>query len=201
MERNPNCYICGLCAIREIDGTIRKKVYTPCLWGMGPMPCSGMVVGMNPGREEDAIGKPFVGPSGRLLDSLLVAVGLPRAALYVTNAVKGRTPNNREPTVAEVKGCRPYLQEELSQVRPRVILALGNSALRAVCGKSGITNYRGRELLTHADFGTVKVVATFHPAAALRYPRYKQAILEDFAFFRRTLEGTGEVIPVEYKII
>jgi DNA polymerase len=162
-----------------------------------------MVVGQNPGREEDARGRAFIGDSGRLLDILLEEVGLHRGDLYVTNAVKGYTRDNREPTLKEIKGCRPFLLEEVQQVRPRIILALGNVALRGVCGKSGITNFRGKELYYSGDGGEgrIKVVATFHPAAALRYPRFKDKIREDFAFFRRTLEGTSTVIDVRYHLL
>src|SRR2546428_7421260 len=160
-----------------------------------------MVVGMNPGEQEDKYGRPFIGPAGRLLDSLFAEVGLDRRSLYITNAVKGRTPANREPTLKELKGCRGYLIEEFQAVRPRFALALGNVALRAIAGRSGIGNYRGREVALHSDFGTASVIATYHPSAALRYPKYRQPILEDLGRFKRSLEGTHTVIDVRYDLL
>lgn len=199
MGRNPECFACGLCNVVDVDGRIYRKVNTPCLWGEGPTPCHGMIVGMNPGEEEDRVGRPFVGPSGKLLNSLLQEVGLNRDELYVTNVVKGKTPYNREPTLKEVKGCRPYLVEEFELVRPRVVCALGNVALRALTGRGGIVAWRGKELVTLPVFGNVEVVATFHPSAALRYPKYRPLILEDLNRFKRALEGSHESIPVHWK--
>lgn len=127
-----------------------------------------MVVGEGPGRDEDLQGRPFVGRSGALLDRLLAEeAGLDRRDVYITNVVKCRPPGNRDPQPAEIEACHLYLAGQVAQIRPRVVLTLGNFATRTLLStKEGITTLRGRPHPWGPD-GTV-VLPTFHPAAALR---------------------------------
>jgi DNA polymerase len=127
-----------------------------------------MVVGEGPGREEDLQGRPFVGRSGQLLDRLLLEeAGLRREEVYIANVVKCRPPGNRDPLPEEIAACRPYLDQQVTLIGPRVILTLGNFATRTLLATSeGITKLRGRTW-PFGPVGTV-VVPTFHPAAALR---------------------------------
>jgi DNA polymerase len=135
-----------------------------------------MVIGEGPGREEDLQGRPFVGRSGQLLDRLLLEeAGLRRQEVYIANVVKCRPPGNRDPLPEEIAACRPYLDQQIALIGPRVILTLGNFATRAMLGTSqGITRLRGRTwpLGPTTPAATppagVVVVPTFHPAAALR---------------------------------
>lgn len=161
----------------------------------------GMVVGMNPGEKEDASGVPFTGPSGKKLDSLLALVGLDRSKLYVTNAVKCRTPGNNEPTPQEMDACRPYLIEEVQNVKPKAILALGNTALRSLTGKSGIASYRNIELALRNQFmvsvaeqgSAPPVFVTYHPAYLLKADdRNLAEVLVDLRRFKAFLEGEEE---------
>lgn len=133
--------------------------------GSGPESPTLLVLGEAPGRHEDEGGEPFIGRSGQLLFRLLAEVGISRGECFVTNVVKCRPPNNRTPSAHELETCRPWLRAQLDDVRPRAVLALGNTAARSVFGfREGISVTHGR--VTQLDSG--QGLATYHPAAALR---------------------------------
>ena len=153
------------------------KVGTQTVFGEGTRTATVMFVGEQPGDQEDRAGHPFVGPSGRLLDGALERAGLDRREAYVTNAVKhfkwvpdpnGKRRIHKTPSSSEVRACHPWLDEEIAVVQPRVIVALGATAAKAVFGpQARVTTQRGRTLrtpLAEAGFATV------HPSAVLRAP-------------------------------
>jgi uracil-DNA glycosylase len=141
--------------------------------GEGPAGALLMLVGEQPGDEEDLKGRPFVGPAGRLLGELLAEAGIERGALYVTNAVKhfkweprGKRRIHKTPAQREVAACNAWLREEMERIAPRVVVALGATALRALSASAeGVGQSRERTL--HTDEGT-PLVATWHPSALLR---------------------------------
>jgi DNA polymerase len=141
---------------------------TTVVFGEGDPHAGLMVVGEGPGREEDMQGRPFVGRSGQLLDRLLLEeAGLRRDQVYIANVVKCRPPGNRDPLPEEIAACRPFLDEQVALIAPRVVITLGNFATRALLNRSeGITRLRGRSF----PFGSAGAVLfpTYHPAAALR---------------------------------
>src|SRR3954462_11169015 len=149
---------------------------TQTVFGEGPRTADVMLVGEQPGDQEDLQGHPFVGPSGQLLDAALDAAGIDRSRVYVTNSVKhfkfvvierGRR-LHKKPNAAEVRACNPWLQEEIRLVKPRVVVALGATAAQALLGKQfGVTQDRGRPIPT--EFAQA-VVATVHPSSVLRAP-------------------------------
>ena len=146
---------------------------TQTVFGAGAGPAPIMLVGEQPGDQEDLAGQPFVGPAGRLLDEALAAAGLNRARVYVTNAVKhfkwterGKRRIHKKPRVGEILACRPWLLLELARVRPRVVVCLGTSAARAVLGQSvTLKAVRGRPI---ASVFAPVVYVTTHPSAILR---------------------------------
>jgi len=156
---------CRKCAI---GGARRNSVY-----GEGD-PCAElMVVGEGPGETEDLLGRPFVGRAGELLDRMLLAIGLPRDQVYIANTVKcrptfddGQRLRNRAPDPSELANCRPYLDEQIEIIRPRVLLALGAPAAKSFLGPTfSISKQRGQWFEgPHA----IPLVATFHPAYLLR---------------------------------
>jgi DNA polymerase len=132
-----------------------------------------MLVGEQPGDEEDVRGHPFVGPAGRLLDDILLEAGLVRAQIFITNAVKhfkweprGKRRLHKKPGAGEINACHVWLEREIDQVRPRIIVALGATALRALAGSAiGIATARGETL--HHPSGA-RILASYHPSAILR---------------------------------
>ena len=151
------------------------KNATQGVLGEGPRKAAAFFIGEQPGDQEDLAGKPFVGPAGKILDEALVAAGIPRAEVYVTNAVKhfkweprGKKRIHQKPTLGEVKACRPWLETELAVVQPEVIVCLGATAAQSLMGASfRITREHGRFFpTTWAPWLT----ATLHPSAILRMP-------------------------------
>jgi DNA polymerase-1 len=156
-----------------------------------------MVIGEAPGAREDEQHRAFIGPAGKLLDELLVASGLSRSECYISNACKCRPTNNDTPSRSQVKACSGYLAAEVEKVQPERILALGNTALQATTGRSGITKYRGKVFM----LGEIPVLPTFHPAAALRSPRYLPAIRADIAAFSRLGSKQPQVQGTQVRLI
>jgi uracil-DNA glycosylase family protein len=168
---------------------------TQAVPGEGATKASIMLVGEQPGDSEDREGHPFVGPAGRLLDQLLEREAISRAAVFVTNAVKhfswelrGKRRLHKRPQLRHIKACNIWLAAEIATHKPRVIVALGATALRALSGAaSSIAALRGKPF-KHASGAAV--VATYHPSAILRADEpgaseFKRAILEDLKLARQ----------------
>ncbi len=133
-------------------------------------------VGEAPGQKEDEQGIPFVGQAGKLLDELLASIGLKREDVYITNVVKFRPPENRDPTPEEKEACLPFLQMELSIIKPKVIAPLGRHALTQFFTKMSISDAHGKPQL----LGEQTIFPIYHPAAALHNPGLRQALFDDF---------------------
>jgi uracil-DNA glycosylase family protein len=147
---------------------------TQTVFGEGPENAAMVLVGEQPGNHEDLIGRPFVGPAGRLLDEALVEAGIVRDEVYVTNAVKhfkfeprGKRRIHRNPSAGEIDACRWWLDLELSRLRPRVVVLLGASAARAVLRRAvTIRRLRGQPI----PLGDLTALVTVHPSWLLRMP-------------------------------
>ncbi len=145
-------------------------------------------VGEGPGADEDAQGEPFVGKSGQLLDKMIAAMGYHRDDVYICNVVKCRPPENRKPEPDEVGTCMPFLAQQLALVKPKVIVALGASAMQGLIGTTeGIMRMRGKWKLYK---GTTPIMPTFHPAYLLRNPPAKREVWADLQEVMRHL-GRG----------
>ena len=153
-----------------------------------------MIIGEGPGAEEDQQGAPFVGPAGQLLDRMILAMGLGRDDVYIANIVKCRPPNNRTPQVDEISACMPFLHKQIEIVQPRVILAAGNTAVRALLGVTeGITSLRGKWKLHR---GRIPVMPTYHPAYLLREgERQLSAKREVWTDLKAVLAHLGRFAP------
>jgi DNA polymerase len=172
------------------------------VFGAGNADADLMFVGEAPGREEDLQGLPFVGRAGKLLDQLLNEVGLERADVFITNVLKSRPPGNRDPELAEIDACKPYLHKQVELIEPRVICTLGNFATKLLTrSQRGITSVHGRPQVHELGGRAVRVFPIYHPAAALRSTKTLEELREDFHRLPELLEEPppvpiGAVAPV-----
>lgn len=150
--------------------------------GEGNPEADFVCVGEGPGQHEDETGRPFVGPAGELLTRILAAIEFSREQIYICNVVKHRPPGNRTPAPDEIRACRPFLEQQLGLLRPRVILALGSTAANTLLGTSqSLGSLRGQ---IHRYHG-IPVVVTYHPAALLRNEAWKRPAWQDVQLARR----------------
>ncbi len=148
-----------------------------------------MFVGEAPGADEDASGRPFVGRAGQLLNKIIEAIGMKRDDILIGNVNRCRPPQNRTPTPAEAKICKPFLLREIAVVKPDVIVVLGNTAMKNLLDmKEGITKLRGE----FQDYRGIKVMPTFHPAYLLRDPTKKRETWDDMKKVRDYLSGKAK---------
>jgi len=145
-----------------------------------------MFVGEAPGADEDIQARPFVGRAGQLLTKIIEAIGMKREEVLIGNVNRCRPPGNRAPTTEEATTCKPYLLREIAIVQPKVIVVLGNTAMKNLLDtREGITRMRGRFL----DYKGIKVMPTFHPAYLLRDPSKKRETWEDLKMVRDYLDS------------
>ncbi len=169
----------GGCTGCKLSGGRRNVVF-----GSGNADAELMLIGEGPGAEEDRQGLPFVGPAGELLTKILSAIDVERSEVYIANVVKCRPPSNRDPEAEEIAACRGFLERQIELVQPRVIVALGRVAAQALLDTTdALGRLRGR---WHTVRG-VPTRATYHPAALLRYSKYKRPTWEDMQVVRDRL--------------
>ena len=165
-QRVKDCTICKL-----------RAGCTQTVLGVGDENADWLFVGEGPGADEDALGEPFVGQAGKLLDNMLLAIKLKRGNnVYIANIVKCRPPGNRNPEADEIAACLPYLQRQIELIRPRVIVALGKVASNALLGRDAtLASLRGK---LH-DYRGIPLIVTYHPAYLLRSPSEKAKAWQD----------------------
>ena len=168
-------------ALEAFDGCPLKRTATNTVFADGVAEGGIMLIGEAPGRDEDRIGKPFVGRAGQLLDKMLAAIGLDRASnAYITNVINWRPPDNRDPTPEEAAACLPFLRRHIELAQPQLIILLGAVAARHVVGVSdGIMKLRGRWLEYRVGSSMVPLMPTLHPAYLLRQPAHKKLAWRD----------------------
>ncbi len=170
--------VCTRCRLHEG----RRSV----VFGVGNPAADVVVVGEAPGAEEDRTGLPFVGQAGKLLDLMLMSIGLRRADVYICNVLKCRPPDNRNPMADEVATCSEYLHGQLEIIAPRVLLAVGKFAAQTLTERDvSIGRLRGA---VHAYRG-IPLVASYHPAYLLRSPNMTAAAWQDLQLLRQVLDG------------
>ncbi|MFC1808702.1 uracil-DNA glycosylase [Candidatus Omnitrophota bacterium] len=161
------------------------KHRTKLVFGAGNASAELCFVGEAPGRDEDIQGIPFVGRAGQLLTRIIESIGLTRDNVFITNVLKCRPPQNRNPRPEEIISCESYLIEQLEIIKPRIICALGTFAAQTLLHTTeSISRLRGQ----FHNYHGVKLIATFHPAFLLRSPQYKQHVWEDMKMIHRELE-------------
>ena len=185
--------LAGLAArLDTYDGCSLKNTAMNTVFGAGAEDARVMIIGEAPGEEEDRRGIPFIGPSGKLLEHMLAAIGLTREQVYITNTIYWRPPGNRTPTPQEVQACAPFLRRQAALIQPEVLLLVGGAAAKTVLNrKEGIMRLRGKWF--DADFGggerPIAALATFHPAYLLRSPAQKGEAWRDLLAVEKRLAG------------
>ena len=167
------CRGCALCQTR-----------TNLVFGVGNPEAEVMLIGEGPGEQEDLQGEPFVGPAGKLLDSMLEMIGLDRSKVYIANMVKCRPPRNRDPQPAEQQACRAWLDRQIALVDPRIIVCLGRIAAM------GVIKEDFRITREHGQWFTLdgrRCMATFHPSALLRDPTKRPDAFMDLRALRKEI--------------
>jgi DNA polymerase len=160
--------VCEKC---KLHATRKKSVP-----GDGPANARIMFIGEGPGFHENEQGKPFVGAAGKFLSELLASIGMKREEVFITNVVKCRPPQNRDPEPDELKACNAYLERQIALIKPKVIVTLGRYSMEKFFPGAKISAIHGQA----RTMGGRLVVAMFHPAAALHQPQYRSLIEQDF---------------------
>jgi uracil-DNA glycosylase family 4 len=149
--------------------------------GVGNLNSQIVFIGEAPGAKEDLEGLPFVGRSGKLLDELLESINLNRQEIYITNIVKFRPPENRDPTSAEKLACTPFLTRELNLIQPKLVCSLGRHAMNFFNPTAKISEAHGNPLqISNPEFSNLILFPLYHPAVGLYNPKQKATLFEDF---------------------
>ena len=159
------CTKCDLCKSR-----------TKAVPGEGNPHAKIMFIGEGPGYHEDKQGRPFVGPAGQFLDELLASINLKRSDVFITNVVKCRPPENRDPLPAEIEACHDYLMRQIAAIKPKVIVTLGRHSMAQFFGSEKISAIHGRARKVDGFL----CIAMYHPAAGLHQASLKDTIRADF---------------------
>ena len=177
-------------ALENFDGCALKQKASNTVFADGTPAGGVMFIGEAPGRDEDRIGKPFVGRAGQLLDRMLASVGLNRRTnVYITNVINWRPPDNRDPTPEEAAMCLPFLRRHIELADPKVMVLLGAVAARHVVGLTdGIMRSRGRWLEYRIGERMVPLLLTLHPAYLLRQPAHKKLAWRDLQSLAAKME-------------
>ena len=176
-------------ALKEVFAQARGCVRCPELaatrktvvFGAGNADADLMFVGEAPGASEDEQGVPFVGAAGKLLEKLLVEIGMARSEVFICNVLKCRPPGNRDPQPVEIDNCQEYLHRQVELIQPNVICTLGNFSTKLLRGDpTGITRLHGQPEVLTLGRRAVRLYPIFHPAASLYTPRMLETLREDF---------------------
>ena len=184
-------------AMLNFNGSSLKATAMNTVFGGGVPESKVMLVGEAPGADEDRIGLPFVGLSGKLLDKMLASIGLSREKnVYISNILPWRPPGNRTPTPAEVALCLPFIRKHIELINPDILILLGGSSASALLATTeGVSRIRGRWLeYTIAETGkNVDTLVTFHPAFLLRSAAQKKIAWKDMLTVKQKLNALGEL--------
>jgi len=161
-----------------------KTGATQMVFGVGSPDAQLMFVGEAPGKKEDLKGEPFVGAAGKFLDEMLASIGLERTDIYISNIVKYRPPDNRDPTREEIAEFVPYLKRQIDVIRPKLVVFLGRHSMNVFFPELTISQAHGQPVKKDGQV----YLPLFHPAAALYNPRLRQTLLKDFSLIPMVLQ-------------
>ena len=172
--------------VTHCNACVLRKTCTQTVFGVGDRNADWLYIGEGPGAREDELGEPFVGQAGKLLDNMLAAIHLKRGEnVYITNIVKCRPPNNRNPSDSEARQCEPYLSRQIELIKPKLIIALGKVAAQNLLNSGdSIANLRGK---IHTYSG-IPLIVTYHPAYLLRALPEKAKAWKDLCRARELMQ-------------
>ena len=174
--------------LAAFEGCALRATATQLVFADGNPQGRVMLVGEAPGYDEDIVGRPFVGRSGKLLDLMMAAIKLDRETAYIANVVPWRPPGNRTPTPQETAICLPFIRRQIELADPDILVCLGGPAMQTLLGiKDGITRSRGRWFSYDTGSREIRALATFHPAFLLRSPLQKRFAWRDFLALKKAL--------------
>jgi DNA polymerase len=171
--------------LKEWKGCELHKTATQPVLGEGNPKAEIMFIGEAPGQKEDELGRPFVGAAGNFLDELLKSINLERKDVYISNVVKFRPPENRDPTPEEKEQCMPWLMLEMALIKPKIVVPLGRHALGHFLNKISISDAHGK---AHKLNDGMWIFPIYHPAAALHNGGLRQALYDDFSALKAFLD-------------
>lgn len=180
--------------MESFDGCEIKKLATNMVFGDGNPNAKVMLVGEAPGAEEDRMGLPFVGMSGKLLDQMLSYIGLNRANFYITNIIPWRPPGNRNPTPEETTAFLPFVERRIELIRPKILIMVGGVSAKSLLNTSvGITRLRGQwhKYKTEGMGEPIDAFAIYHPSYLLRSPGQKRVVWHDLLVLKKMLKEEG----------
>ncbi|MBQ0037672.1 MAG: uracil-DNA glycosylase [Clostridiales bacterium] len=186
-ELQQQCLACRACGLYQNR--------THVVFGDGNPSAEVLFIGEAPGANEDEQGKPFVGRAGKLLDDMLQMIGLSRSKVYITNSVKCRPPQNRDPLNTEKDACKGYLRRQVQMMHPKIIVCLGRiSAMEIIKPDFKITQEHGQFF----ERAGIQMTALYHPAALLRDPGKKPETFEDLKHLQEKIELLCDHTPIEF---
>ena len=181
-------------AMEHTTGCHLIKAATHTVFADGNPEADIMLIGEAPGADEDRLGKPFVGQSGQLLDTILATIGLDRNSIYIGNIIPWRPPGNRPPTTAEVAYCLPFIERHIELIAPKILILLGGVAVKTLLNRGdGILKLRG-QILEHTTKSGAKMAAmpTLHPSYIMRSPSQKALVWKDMLTLKAWLASNGQ---------
>ena len=180
--------------MRECTCSLRAQA-TQAVPGEGSASAEIIFIGEAPGAKEDAEGRPFVGAAGKFLEEMLKDIHLKREDIYITNIVKYRPPNNRDPLPEEIASCQEWLTEQIKIIQPKIIVTLGRHALTHFISDKKISEAHGQAFRkTFPDIGTRVFFALYHPAAALYNGSMRETLMRDFRKIPKVLETVKNIV-------
>ena len=186
-ELKQECLQCHACSLAETR--------TNVVFGVGTPQAEVVIVGEAPGANEDKQGEPFVGRAGKLLDDMLAMIGLDRSRIYITNSVKCRPPQNRDPLNTEKEACSGYLRRQMELMQPKILVCLGRiSAMEMIKPDFKITREHGQFF----EKDGIQMMALYHPAALLRDPHKKPETFEDLKRLQAKIREICDHTPLDF---
>ena len=181
--------------LTSLDETIKKckkcnlhKTRQNTVFGEGDPDSNIMIIGEAPGREEDEVGRPFVGRAGKLLNEFLKSINLNRDSVFIVNTIKCRPPENRDPEASEISACSDYLDQQINIIKPKVLVLLGKIAANRLLGEDmPMSELRLKKFFI--DKYDIPIIVFYHPAYILRSPSQKKKVWDDLQYLKGIIDS------------